>query len=275
MEQLAGRVAFITGGGRGIGLAIAHALAREGVRLAIADISVEALEAAGESLATQTETCVYQLDVRDRQAFHDIADRVQRDLGQVSLLFNNAGVASKMSVRELSYQTWDWSLGINLGGVVNGIQTFLPRMLQLQEGHIVNTASAAGLVVAGKSSGFLYPTAKFAVVGMSEGLRAQLEPHGIGVSVLCPGAVATDLYDNTVAEHAASEAGDWDAHLERLRGWLRSSTPPETVGQLVVDGIRTNQKYILTDRVSEEAIVARAKELLEALPALPSSPAGR
>lgn len=264
MEDLHGRAAFITGGARGIGLGIARSLAREGVRLALADINDDALEQARRELADQTEVCVHQLDVRDRGCFVEVADAVEAELGPVTLLFNNAGVASKMSVKAMSYDVWDWSLGINLGGVVNGIQTWLPRMLEHGDGHIVNTASAAGLVVPDRHAGFLYPTAKYGVVGLSEGLRHHLEPHGIGVSVLCPGVVATDLYDNTAEGY--TESGDWTPHLDRLRQALKQGPSIDAVGQIVIDGIRQNRLFLLTDRTVERALNARVTEVLGSVP---------
>src|SRR6185503_2106768 len=119
-------------------------------------------------------------------------------LGPVSLLFNNAGVAGHAPALKITYELWDWSTGVNLMGVINGVQTFLSRMAERgQGGHIVNTASGAGLAAVG--SGVLYHTAKFAVVGMSEALHGELAPLGIGVSVLCPGPVATDILARTRA----------------------------------------------------------------------------
>ena len=196
MTEVAGRTAFITGGANGIGLGIARAFARAGARLALADLDAEALEKAGIELSELTDVETVVLDVRDRDGFSRAAEQVEAKLGPVSLLFNNAGVAGGAPVSKLTYELWDWGMGINLGGVINGIQTFLPRMVaQAKGGHIVNTASGAGLAASG--SGVLYHTAKFAVVGMSEALCIELQPVGIGVSVLCPGPVATDIIERT------------------------------------------------------------------------------
>src|SRR5262249_54442061 len=138
----------------------------------------------------------FKLDVRDRVKYEEVVSAVERDLGPIALLFNNAGVAATASVDEMSFELWDWAIGINLFGVVNGIQLVLPRMLARREpAHIVNTSSGAGLAATG--GGYLYPTAKFAVVGLSESLRLLLADRNIGVSVLCPGPVATSVLENT------------------------------------------------------------------------------
>ena len=147
MQDVSGRAAFITGGAQGIGLGIARRLARAGVKLAIVDIDAAALEQARTELEKATAVVTYQLDVRDRETYAKIADEVEQRIGPVCLLFNNAGVASGVPVAKMNYQMWDWVLGVNLQGVVNGIQTFLPRMIQRGAGgHVVNTSSGAGLV---------------------------------------------------------------------------------------------------------------------------------
>jgi len=225
MESLAGRTAFITGGAQGIGLGIARELARNGVSLALADVNRTALDAAVTELSSTTDVLAVELDVRDRDRYAQVADEVEARLGDVSLLFNNAGVAGGVPIAELGYDDWDWMLGINLHGVVNGIQTFLPRMIERGgDAHIVNTASGAGLVEAG--AGVLYTTSKFAVVGMSESLRSELADRGIGVSVLCPGPVATDIVSNSVSLGPAKD-GPVNPHLEQgLDTWSRDSTAP-------------------------------------------------
>ncbi|HEX7714068.1 MAG TPA: SDR family NAD(P)-dependent oxidoreductase, partial [Bacillota bacterium] len=166
MTDIKGRTAFITGGGNGIGLGIARSLARAGAKLALADLDAAALARAKAELQDITPVETYVLDVRDRDAYASTAEAVERALGPVSLLFNNAGVAGGDSVRRLTYELWDFYLGVNLYGVINGLQAFLPKMIERgQGGHVVNTASGAGLVASG--AGILYTTSKYAVVGMS------------------------------------------------------------------------------------------------------------
>ena len=196
MTDVQNRTAFITGGANGIGLGIARAFAKAGARIAIVDLDEAALDRAKTELSAQTDVAAFKLDVRDRSEYARIAASVESKLGPVSLLFNNAGVAGGASAAKMTFEMWDWGIGINLIGVINGIQTFLPRMVERRSGgHIVNTASGAGLVEAG--AGVLYHTAKFGVVGLSEALRSELAANDIGVSVLCPGPVATGIIDNT------------------------------------------------------------------------------
>ncbi|MFI6044288.1 SDR family oxidoreductase [Nocardia sp. NPDC051321] len=271
MDDLNGRTAFITGGARGIGLGIARACARAGTTLALVDIDEEALAHAKTELSGLTRTETYVLDVRDRQAYTRIADRVESELGTVSLLFNNAGVYDGISPAKMNYALWDWMMGVNVGGVYNGLQTFIPRMIE-QDGdcYIVNTASAAGLATVG--TGFLYHASKYAVVGLSESLRAELARFGIGVSVLCPGPVATDIVHNTQRlrpEHAPTHSQGGAAVLERAHESLNSlGISIDAVGQMVLDAIRENRLYIHTDEAVAAAVKARTEALLSALPSV-------
>lgn len=266
MEDVNGRTAFITGGARGIGLGIAGAFARAGMKLAIADIDPDSLAAAKSELAKLTEVETFKLDVRDREAYARVADEAEASLGPVSVLCNNAGVAA---ATRFTYEFWDWMLGINLNGVINGIQTFMPRMLERGGGgHIVNTASGAGLVAEG--SGVMYNTSKFAVVGLSESLRRELARKQIGVSVLCPGPVGTNIVANSrvtqPAARNAEEARIWEAVTEQVTAQLARGVAPDEVGEMVLAAVKANQLYILTDRVMEKYIEARTKALLAALP---------
>ncbi|HVY85897.1 MAG TPA: SDR family NAD(P)-dependent oxidoreductase [Caulobacterales bacterium] len=272
MQDLAGRTAFITGGANGIGLGMARAFAREDVRLALADIDAAALEAAKAELSAVTAVETFLLDVRDRAAFAAAADDAETRLGPVSLIFNNAGIAGGVPVERLTYDAWDWVLGINLGGVVNGVQTFLPRMLARKAaGYIVNTASGAGLVGAG-APGVLYTTSKFAVVGMSETLRADLKAHSIGVSVLCPGPVATDIIARTETMRPSDlgmSADDLAQRAERRKAssaFLAAGRTIDDVGQMVLRAVKGNKLYIHTDRFIEEPFKKRAQAVLDALP---------
>ena len=187
MERIDGKIAFITGGARGIGFGIARAFAHEGAKLALVDNDEAALNAARAELGERTSVGTFVLDVRDREAYARVAYETEARLGPVSILCNNAGVGGGADVTHMTYEHWDWVMGINLNGVINGIQTFVPRMIEHKiKAHIVNTASGAGLVAVG---GLQYSTSKFAVVGLSEALRLELERFEIGVSVLCPGPV--------------------------------------------------------------------------------------
>jgi NAD(P)-dependent dehydrogenase (short-subunit alcohol dehydrogenase family) len=268
VKDIAGRTAFITGGANGIGLGIARAFARAGAKLALADVDAAALGAAQAELAKDTQVETFVLDVRDRDAYARAADETEARLGPVSLLFNNAGVALAVPAAQMSYETWDFALGVNLNGVVNGIQTFVPRMLaraaSIGGGHVVNTASGAGLVTPG--AGFLYHTAKFAVVGLSEALRFELQGVSIGVSVLCPGPVATKIVHNTIRTQPASAPKLVAQMIEAVDAFLGAGVSPDAVGEMVLRAVHENALYIHTDRIVELAIHARTKALLDALP---------
>lgn len=272
MTQVAGRTAFITGGANGIGLGIARAFARAGVKLALIDIDGEALERARAELSTTTEVAIEILDMRDRESFSRVADQVEKKLGPVTLLVNNAGVAGGAPANKLTYALWDWGLGINLGGVISGIQTFLGRMIERgQGGHIISTASGAGLV--GGQSGALYSTAKFAIVGLSEALEYELRPHGIGVSVLCPGPVATGIIARTrmlqpsvVKQMTPQQHEAARAQSARMTRFLEQGVHPDEVGRMVLRAVEAGQLYILTDRDMGPAIEERTKKLLAAMP---------
>lgn len=270
MTDVVGRTAFITGGANGIGLGIARAFARAGANIVVADVEEQALAAAEAELSKITRAKAVRLDVRDRDAYARIADEIEAEIGPVSLLFNNAGVAWGAPTAKLTYEAWDWGMGINLGGVINGIQTFVPRMVERGAGgHIVNTASGAGLAATG--AGVLYTTAKFALVGLSEEMHRDVATHGIGVSVLCPGPVATGIVQRSFAER--EEAGRSEAekaaieqHISATAAFLQQGASPEEVGEMVLDAVANGRLHIHTDRMAIPYIEARTKALLDAMP---------
>ncbi|TCO59610.1 SDR family oxidoreductase [Actinocrispum wychmicini] len=275
MDSLSGRTAFVTGGANGIGLAIACALASWGVSVAVADLDEPALRRAEAELSTVTRARSYRLDVRDRQRYAEVADTVEAELGPVSIVVNNAGILDSVSPARMDHTLWDYVMGVNANGVYNGLQAFVPRMIERGlGGHIVNTASAAGLFVDGQSllyrSGFLYHASKFAVVGLSESLRVELAHHGIGVSVLCPGPVATDGLDNARRLRPA-DAPERSAKVETILAAAQNmvrdqGVQPSVVGELVVDAIIHNRPYILTAADNAAPIRARMEALLDAVP---------
>jgi NADP-dependent 3-hydroxy acid dehydrogenase YdfG len=272
MTDVAGRTAFITGAANGIGLGIARALANAGAKLALVDIDVPALERAGAELSNVTDVFLAELDVRDRAAFARVAAQAEGEVGPVSILVNNAGVAAGAPAERLTYELWDWGMGINLDGVVNGVQTFVPRMIERGAGgHLVNTASAAGLRAS--AGNVLYSTAKFAVVGMGEALVAELAPHGIGVTVLCPGPVATDIIARTRAGQpkvtramTPGQRSDAFARNAARTALLANGAPPDAVGDMVLDAIEHDRLYVHTDRIAADAIAARGAAMLAAMP---------
>jgi len=268
MKDLSGRTAFVTGGAQGIGLGIAHALGRAGVKIAIVDVNEKALEAAVAQLSDVATVEARVLDVRDRAAFADVADDIEAKLGPVSLLFNNAGLATRVTAEAMSYESWDWVMEVNLGGVINGLQTFLPRMLAREgESHIVNTSSGAGVV--SQRGGYLYHGSKFAVVGLSEALREELAPLQVGMSILLPGAVATGIIANSaaLAPSDVTDGGDaaatWRSDVSAV---MSEGVSPTAVGDIVVAAILDNKSpYIFTDDSLDVPIQARTAKMLDAL----------
>jgi NAD(P)-dependent dehydrogenase (short-subunit alcohol dehydrogenase family) len=275
MQDLNGKTAFITGGASGIGLGLAEAFVDQGMNVVIADIEEAALAAAKASLArTSNRVHAIKLDVTDRDAYAAAADEVERVFGNLHVLCNNAGVASRGLVQNASYDDWDWTLGVNIGGVVNGIRTFLPRMLAHKEaGHIVNTSSMAGL---GSAPGnVVYSTSKFAVVGLSEGLRKELAPQNIGVTVLCPAAVKTNF--NRSARNRPGTLGDTGTELteefyELADKSFDGGTEPRAMGEMTVAAIKADAPYVLPHLEMKAGYQKKVQDILDAWTTEPADP---
>jgi NAD(P)-dependent dehydrogenase (short-subunit alcohol dehydrogenase family) len=278
MREVAGKTAFVTGGASGIGLGIARTLARAGVKVAIADVRPEALRAAAASLAKEgLSALTVELDVSRRPAWPAAADRVERELGTVQILCSNAGINFIGATQEATYEDWDFALQVNVGGAISAVKTFVPRMIAKgSEGHVVVTSSVSGLFT-GPGAG-VYVTTKFALVGLAEALRADLKPKGIGVSVLCPGPVKSELFESTLAVRPRALAATGSVPIVPP-GVAREHTPifttaptGEDIGRHVLDGIRRDELYILTHPEIRPVLEARAKALLAALPDEPVDP---
>ena len=276
MRDLAGRTAFVTGGANGIGLGLVRALLAEGCKVALADIREEAIDAALATLDNQDVIGV-QLDVASRDGFAAAADRVEAELGPVSLLFNNAGVNLFQTIDESSYDDWDWLLGVNLHGVINGVMTFVPRMKARGDGgHIVNTASMAAFLC-GPQPG-IYNTTKFAVRGMSESLRYSLAPHGIGVSVLCPGLVKSHIFASDEVRpddlKAGAKAVDPTA-VGRLEQLHQIGMEPDVIAARVIETIRANRFYIFSHPEFRDELREVFDDVLDAFRGYPEDPGFR
>jgi len=239
MQDLEGKTAFITGGASGIGLSMAKSFLGAGMRVVIADVDEEALAAAAKALkGANTELLTVQLDVTDRQQFAAVADKVEAEFGAVDVLCNNAGVYRGGTIDKVTYEDWDWVMGVNVGGVVNGVQTFVERMkTRGTGGHIVNTSSMAGMTT---SPGLgVYNASKFAVVGMSEAMQGDLAEDNIGVSVLCPGMVRTRILESERTRPDDFESGDQTAetaakeHNELMQMAMGTGIDPDEVGEMV------------------------------------------
>jgi NAD(P)-dependent dehydrogenase (short-subunit alcohol dehydrogenase family) len=272
MRDVEGRVAFITGGGSGVGLGMAKAFVAAGMRVAIADIRADHLEAATAEL--DGDVYAIRLDVTDREAVARAADETERALGKVHVLCNNAGINLFNDIADATYQDWDWVLGVNLGGVVNGVVTFVPRIKAHGDGgHIVNTASMAAFV-AGPGAG-IYTTAKFAVHGLSDALRWSLLPYGIGVSMVCPGLVKSKIYESDLVRPAELSTDVTPADEEFMRilpGLHDAGMDPDEVGEKVLRGIRRNDFYVFTHPDHREELQGIFEETLAAFPDEPVPP---
>ena len=273
MKDLAGRTAFVTGGANGIGLGLARALLAEGCKVAIADIREDSIAAALKTLDNQDVIGV-PLDVASRAGFAAAADEVEARLGPVSLLFNNAGINLFQTIDESSYDDWDWVMGVNLNGVINGVMTFVPRMkARGAGGHVVNTASMASFLC-GPAPG-IYNTAKFAVRGLSESLRYSLAPHGIGVSVLCPGLVKSHIYASDEIRPDELKAGARpvdSAGVERLREVHEVGMEPDVIAARVVEAIRANRYYIFSHPEFRDELREVFDDILAAFRDYPEDP---
>lgn len=259
MKDLDGRVAVITGGASGIGLATARLLAAEGMKLVLADIEPEPLDKAVAELSDGGARVIgVETDVGELSQVEALADMTYSQFGAAHVLFNNAGVAVFGPVQEMTHADWEWILKVDLWGVIHGVETFLPRIIEQDEGgHIVNTASFAGLVANQGLS--VYCVAKYGVVALSECLARDLRDFDIGSSVLCPMVVATNI--NQSARNRPSALGgperDLDVSAEQEEKMRGRVLPVEGVAEKVVRAIRENQLYIVTHEESREFIRRR------------------
>lgn len=266
MREVEGRTAFVTGGASGIGLGMAAAFTAAGMNVVIADLRRDHIETALERLAGERVHAI-ELDVTDREGFARAADEAERVFGNVHVLCNNAGVGILGPAPLARYADWDWGLGVLLGGAVNGIQTFVPRLLEHGEGgHIVNTSSMAGVLPVPNS--VIYTTAKAALIGMSEVLRSELAAEEIGVSAFCPGPVQTNIGEvgKTRPERFADSGY---AEFERQLAARETSSfwmDPLECGERVLAGIRNDDLYIFTHREFREGADERFKAMLASFP---------
>jgi len=261
MENLSGKVAFITGGAGGIGLAMATKFAEEGMKVVLADIEVDVLERAEQGLRDAgAEVLGVVCNVADKASFEAAADRALETFGAIHIACNNAGVSPMGALETTTAEDWQWGLGVNLMGVVHGIQTLVPKIRQHGEGgHVVNTSSIAGLMAL-PSLG-IYTATKYAVVGISETLRNELLADGIGVSVVCPSFVKTRLYES--ARNRPDELGGAGEGLDLMAGLLSNATEPSEIAEIIVKGVKENRAYILTHPETKGGFEARAQMILD------------
>lgn len=263
MMDLHGRVAVVTGGASGIGRAMAECFARERARVVVADIDEAGLASTVDSIkARGAEALGVRTDVTDLASVQALAAAAFKAFGAVNVLCNNAGVALWGGLESATHRDWQWVLGVNLWGVIHGIEAFVPGMIASKEpGHIVNTASMAGLI-ATRGLG-VYNTSKYAVVGLSETLAKDLRPYHIGVSVLCPMGVATQIRasDRNRPSELSNEAASAVEPVELMGRTL----PPAVVAEMVLSAIRANRLYVITHEEGLEALRRRHERLEQAV----------
>jgi len=262
MEEIADKVAVITGAASGIGYAVARALGGRGARLVLADLNAARLAESTNSLAGEGyDVAGVVTDVTNRSAVRDLADRAVELHGGVDIVCNNAGVATFGPVSQATRADWEFTMGVNFWGVVNGIEAFLPLLLSRGGGHIVNTASMSGLI--GMEYLGVYCASKFAVVGLSESLARELEPAGIGVTVVCPMVVDTPINQHSVSMRPTelrNPGGHTVADPAALVGGVVSA---DEVADRVLAAILGNEMYVLT-HPEQRGILARRGARLDA-----------
>jgi NAD(P)-dependent dehydrogenase (short-subunit alcohol dehydrogenase family) len=270
MKELKDKVAVVTGGGSGIGRSMAMAFAAEGMKIVLADVREDALatvRAELEGNGAQVHTVI--ADVSDAVQVQRIADETTKRFGAVNIVCNNAGVAAGGFTWELSLEDWEWVVGVNLWGVIHGVRTFVPMMIeQGDECHIVNTASLAGLIsmpLVGP-----YHVTKHGVVTLTEALyhELQLMGHSIGASVLCPAWVKTNIMNSPDLRPAGPmEEGEITPPMQMMQAAMNSAIHergmnPDDVAQRVLDAVREGQLYILTHPQFSAAVTQRAEGIV-------------
>ena len=264
LTSLKGRTAVVTGGASGIGRALSLLFAREGADVVVADLDEAGMAetVAGVSQAGRRGLAV-KTDVSRLADVQALADRAFKELGAVHLVCNNAGVALWGGLEAVTHKDWEWAMGVNLWGVIHGVEAFVPRMVaQKQPGHVVNTASMAGLIA---SQGLgIYNTTKYAVVGLSETLQKDLRGYDIGVSVLCPMGVHTQIRQSernrpTALRNAMTERED--GAVELIGRYL----PPEHVAERVLRAIYTNRLYVITHEEGRTPLKRRFERMAQAI----------
>jgi NAD(P)-dependent dehydrogenase (short-subunit alcohol dehydrogenase family) len=271
MEDFAGKTAVITGAGSGMGRAYAHRFGREGMDLVLGDVETAALERVKAELEAEGRRVVaVPTDVSDPKAVENLRDRALEAFGTVHLVINNAGVEGYLDGRiwEATTKDWEWTLGVNLWGVIYGVRIFLPILVAQDDGYIVNTSSMTGVVRASN----MYGIAKHAVRALSETIYGDLKAAGskVGVSVLCPGIIATNLFlgsrnrpERLRNEGPTPDSGRGQTMRQQMHERLSQGMPPEEVADIVVQAIREERFYVLTDHEWDDRIKAWQDDIMQ------------
>lgn len=269
MKDVKGKTAFITGAASGVGLGMAQAFLREGMKVAIADIRADGLDAAKQALQkTSKDIHCIQVDITDREAMAAAADETEAHFGKVHMLCNNAGINVFGPIEQANYDDWDWIMDVNLNAVFTGIKCFLPKIEKHGEGgHIVNTASMASFC-SGPGAG-IYTAAKCAVRGLTECLWYGLVPQGIGVSLVCPGLVNSNInMSEEIRPESRAATGyvpdqEW---IDRLAVVQKMGMEPAEIGEKILRGILNDDLYIFTHPDHKEEVERDFAEILAAFP---------
>lgn len=268
MQDFKGRVAVVTGAGSGIGLGMARMFAQAGMNVALCDVRADALANAVKEVTSFGSRAIgLEVDVANAEAVEQAAERVEAELGRIDVACNNAGIALyPRPVVEFTAADWEWILGVNLYGVINGVHAFLPRIQKHGEGgHIINTASIGGFQVQKGRRTAAYATTKFGVVALSEGLQNDLEDTNIGVSVLAPSAVNTEIY--RASEFRPDRFGGPAARPNTPLPDLSGGLHPDAVGRRVIQAIRDNEFYIFTHISTRDVLARRHARIIHAFEA--------
>lgn len=264
MSDIQGRVAFVTGGASGLGLAMARTLLKRGARVMLADRDAEGLERAVAELSSDSnEVASIVCDVADLDQVKAAAQATVDHFGKVHIVANNAGVGKGGQPGEIPIKDWRWIVDINLMGVVHGVEIFTPLIQSHGEGgHFINTASMAGHVAPGGMGP--YNATKYAVVGYSEGLKAELMPHNIGVSVLCPGWVNTKIHTTgfgAPSSEVTAEQAKGDPQFQQMEAVIKGGLDPNDVADWVADCVEANRLYIFTHKSMQIGIDMRFAQI--------------
>ena len=264
MKTVEGKVAFVTGGASGIGYGMVEAFLDAGMKVVVADLLQQHLDEVASLHPGANNLHLIRVDVSDRPGMERAAAETEKVFGKVHVLCNNAGVAARGDIDQHSYADWDYVMGVCVGGTINGLVNFLPRIKAHGEGgHIVNTSSMAGMIPVPAFVGS-YSTAKFAIRGMSDSLRLALTPHRIGVSVLCPGLVATRAMTSGGLYRTTHDQGGADGGP--TAGPITRGMAPRAVGDRVLNAIKTNELYIFPHGEFKDEVAGYFQRMLDAFP---------
>src|SRR5262245_12638853 len=264
MESVRDKVAVVTGGASGIGRELCRAFARAGARVVIADMDERGMSETAAAVKQDGSSAItVRTDVTRLADVQALADRAYAHWGAVHIVCNNAGVALRGGLESATHRDWEWVIGVNLWGVIHGIETFVPRMIASREpGHVVNTASMAGLIA---SQGLgVYNTTKYAVVGLSETLQKDLRPYNIGVSVLCPMGVATAIRDSERNRPAALQNPERKARTDDIT-LIGRTLHPAHVAERVLRAVLSNRLYVITHEEGLDPLRRRFQRMERAI----------